>query len=1132
MAHYYTRAENTLKRAVYSLTRKVLEKNVTFEKKPPFMKKLYLTLIVILFHFKALSQALYGSKVDSLNINNVHCAIYNNSLLWNDYARYRSSYFIQDTLPHHVIYTGSFNLLAKHNNELYYSGVPNIYKNEGFYPGPIGFNDYLTAANSLQYNRIWRLYKYQVEAHKINFANPNYVTPVDILEYPWQYFPYRDVNNNGFYDPQNGDYPEYNLDGTLTCNDYCLVGDLTLLWIMNDKGMASNNSPGLGVNIYGEAYAFIGNESLNNASFLRYRIENQSLNNYDSAFIQFFVDHDIGCSNDDFIGSDVKRGLVYGYNGDGFDEASSGCILPLGSSSPAVGFDIVKGPSAPLNDGKDNNHNGIIDEPGEDMCIQKFLYFIRPDLALPQFQTPASAVQFYNAALGKHINGVHQTYGNTSIPANYAFPDSTDFGTWYSTNGIDPGFSWSMIGGNYQPADYNGIFSAGPFILAPHQIQSFTLAIPYAKAYGGTNIESVKKLKLADDTIQEFVNNCYVMTDCAPFSELLFINENQTGSFSYAHPQVGTSYHWNFGDGNTSTLRFPFHTYTQGGTYTVCLTITSACDQKTICKDIFVSFDVENLTAVDIIRIEGEGNGGRELELTYASELTMFSEGLNYIPHPKYVGKKAPIKVEIIDHSSLDYGNYQIAFDGVSPTNNWKIYKIGSNDTIYSIMPLGANSRQIIPEWGIAVTVEHYTPTVLYQSGLNTFHKPDLISYSKRINNPSLDWLGGVKDQDFSNYENWIASGIFDVECSAVPIPNNDLCIFNDKLRLDPSEIFETATDGTLAPFSLIRSGYNHIFESNHTSTINTKPFNRIPSIDIVYTPDTNHWTRCPVIEMCDEPVNAQNYGQKLRLRQSPSLGKDGLPDGSGNGMGWFPGYAIDIETGGRLNMAFGESSCLPNQNGADMKFNPTSEMYGLDSIVYFGGKHVVFVFNCDRKDGFLIQTGDFMPYYDEGQYAYSKLSSSNFYTQNQVWSSTAWVGMPMLNSGSTLLSTIIRQQVRLKKPFRTYAYQFADTLNNRNPLYQFTIDSSFELAPQSELSHLTYPNPSNGIYNFEIFQSEDQAYFGLIYDLNGSVIKEIRTTSNKFSVDISNLPAGYYLYFLYNTDASVLAKGKLLVVH
>ena len=47
---------------------------------------------------------------------------------------------------------------------------------------------------------------------------------------------------------------------------------------------------------------------------------------------------------------------------------------------------------------------------------------------------------------------------------------------------------------------------------------------------------------------------------------------------------------WDFGDGNTSTLRSPTHTYDAEGVYTVCLTTTDAngCD-STLCKPSFVT---------------------------------------------------------------------------------------------------------------------------------------------------------------------------------------------------------------------------------------------------------------------------------------------------------------------------------------------------------------------------------------------------------------------------------------------------------------------------------------------------------------------------------------------------------------
>lgn len=656
------------------------------------------------------------------------------------------------------------------------------------------------------------------------------------------------------------------------------------------------------------------------------------------------------------------------------------------------------------------------------------------------------------------------------------------------------------------------------------------MAVPYARAHGGTNIESVHKLKLADDTLQDFVNNCY-QQGCVPFSNQLFVSENVVGTFNFAHPQQGTAYLWNFGDGSTSTTRFPSHSYQNGGVYQVCLTITSACDQKTICDSVTVSYDVENLHAVDIKRIEGEGNGGRELEITYGSEMSMFQNGTNAIYQPVYKGKKAPILVEIIDVSSVISGNYHIAFDGILSNAHWKMYPIGGNDTVYSNLPIGSNNRQIIPQWGVAVTVNFFETNELVTSP--SFSNPntinEYITSDVEIKSPWHQWLGGVSDKDIGNYENWIASGNFNVGCATPPDPY-DLCIYNDYTQHDLNEYYETIANGTFTPFKMVRTGYNFVVPTSLATNVTAKSFARIPSVDIVFTADTNLWTRCPVVEMCDDTQLSQNGVGKLKLRSGQSVGKNGMPDGTGTGMGWFPGYAIDIETGGRLNMAFGESSCLANQNGADMKFNPTSTMYGIDSTAYFGGKHAVFVFNCDRKSYNTAQMPNYMPYYDEGQFAYSKLQGTPT-QQNDVWKSTAWVGMPMLNENQTLLSAETRIKARLKRPFKKYSYELQDTINNRNPLYQFALYTNVAINEQKTLEHKVYPNPGNGIFNVELNLDHNETINVIVYDINGRIIKEFATSRNRFDMDLTDQTNGVYFYYLYNKKASILGKGKIVLI-
>jgi hypothetical protein len=93
-------------------------------------------------------------------------------------------------------------------------------------------------------------------------------------------------------------------------------------------------------------------------------------------------------------------------------------------------------------------------------------------------------------------------------------------------------------------------------------------------------------------------------------------------------------------------------------------------------------------------------------------------------------------------------------------------------------------------------------------------------------------------------------------------------------------------------------------------------------------------------LEACQDRTKSEGGALKNEPRKAKSVGKDGKPDNSKDGfgpngdegMGWFPGYAINIETGERLNIMFSENSDMTLNsrfgsliNGADMLFNPTS---------------------------------------------------------------------------------------------------------------------------------------------------------------------------------------------------------------
>ncbi|MDX1652536.1 MAG: S8 family serine peptidase [Brumimicrobium sp.] len=60
------------------------------------------------------------------------------------------------------------------------------------------------------------------------------------------------------------------------------------------------------------------------------------------------------------------------------------------------------------------------------------------------------------------------------------------------------------------------------------------------------------------------------------------------------------SFSWDFGDGNTSTDFNPTHTYAANGTYNVCLTAYSDCDESTVCNDVTVNENDASLSSEDL----------------------------------------------------------------------------------------------------------------------------------------------------------------------------------------------------------------------------------------------------------------------------------------------------------------------------------------------------------------------------------------------------------------------------------------------------------------------------------------------------------------------------------------------------
>jgi len=559
----------------------------------------------------------------------------------------------------------------------------------------------------------------------------------------------------------------------------------------------------------------------------------------------------------------------------------------------------------------------------------------------------------------------------------------------------------------------------------------------------------------------------------------------------------------------------------------------------------------------EIKRIEGKNNGNNILEITDATRDEIINN--YYAVNPVYKGHNAPIKVSVYNADSVVLGIYQLVLNGVDSLATWKLFRIGNADTVFSDFPIGYFNHQYIPQWGLLVTIEK--PEYI-QSQSQTQELPEPIEVTIEFSNNLQNWLSFIKDNDTLTSQNWINVGNRDSVCNSTLYPEfcDDPCIYNDYLGIDTSELYESITGGIISPYYLVAESGDlssdqvqcPIAAPIAKDLLNTRDadlIKNIMSIDIVFTDDKTKWTRSPVLEMSDDPFLSENGAKKQHLRRAPSVDKNGLDtndvgynssEGDYNGlqpygMSWFPGYAIDLETGERLNIAFGEDSWYAVDNGRDMIFNPGERIYDGGGEPVFGGRHYIYVFqNTDQ----ILPTADWMPAYDGGYYIHDKLQYTNYSTNQisysdyiKVFRSCRWVTMPLLNTGHQYLETDTRLRVRVKKPFETYVSANTAVVNNKNPKYEF------ELTPASvngisennlqEFHFHVYPNPSNGTFSVEIDNKYSQKNKTItIYDMTGKMVY-LRTT-NQSRINVEGLSSG--LYNVCITDGNYYGSEKIVV--
>ncbi|MFI5219629.1 MAG: hypothetical protein ACHQNT_09080, partial [Bacteroidia bacterium] len=444
-----------------------------------------------------------------------------------------------------------------------------------------------------------------------------------------------------------------------------------------------------------------------------------------------------------------------------------------------------------------------------------------------------------------------------------------------------------------------------------------------------------------------------------------------------------------------------------------------------------------------ITRIEGQGNGGQILDLTQSTidELMGSASGYRSL-YPKYQGGSGPINVKVYDPMLVKGLNFENRFSGITDSDRWTMIETGSSTSVKEDTTLNQIYEQVFAfdhkqnnlqlNWGISANI-HNVIEAGKPGAINNAFLEATIEYTDN----SKRWLNSLKDVDGTPPENWILSGTL-----------------ADDYAGDDDQIYEGLLDGTWAPVKLannkdtlgVRPSQNGIFPAIFEAQLQLSPGGPyktgIASVDIVITNDRSKWSRAAVIETGAFTNLCEGNALKWNLRKAPSVDKSGQPyyDNNGNinlnansgeatlvsdsGMSWFPGYAYNLETGERLNIAFGENSSFIDDNGRDMKWNPSSRLYRPESSevdTVFGGMHYIWIFG---HNGDLFSD---VPNYDHCQVIFNKLDSAaksgsvNSILRKHVWKDAMWTTIPIQDASKEFLAADVTIRLRVARTYRRY---------------------------------------------------------------------------------------------------------------
>ena len=387
---------------------------------------------------------------------------------------------------------------------------------------------------------------------------------------------------------------------------------------------------------------------------------------------------------------------------------------------------------------------------------------------------------------------------------------------------------------------------------------------------------------------------------------------------------------------------------------------------------------------------------------------------------------------------------------------------------------------------------------------------------------------------------------------------------FNYSYYMAPDDTLNAVGGSSLAPGAYKNKLERTLMVNTFNKAVHFSLLSNLPSVRIVFTADTSKWTRCPVIEQCDDYTQSEGNARRFSARRHASVNKEGktcadlgiaadTADPSNpayvceNGMGWFPGYAINVTTGERLNIMFGEDSRYVQHNGADMMWNPDGTMIEGTGNYVIGGRHYIYVMNATRQPFYNLQynngagNGSEMVYYTTPSYDAGRWAISMLGSLDRLMATSFYDGGYKLRNGLTASSNDrfipIRDSISLlyasvgwvNMPLVASRYQFT------NPM-DIPCDVTINIDVRTPYGNYMSPNRTTSASSTAVNKNHEMPVYQFVLAAEDAVRENIATASNARQEYIDSLlgqinvvPNPYYSYSDYETASQLETKVRIV---